>query len=471
MRTRMKNSVLAAFFALSVFAAPLAAQAPPPLEEAVRKAEAGDLKGAIALLEPYKGQSGAPPSALSLLGTLYLGAGRHQEALALLAPLADGETAGPLVLHNAARAALGLGQTDKAEAWLRRAVAKSPAVSPVSRDLGILIGSQLRIGESYSLLRPWALAHPEDTEARLAAAFGAVELDRVPEAEELLKGLPEADLRARLLRGRVQLQKRDPSAAIVTLQPLLKGAPPNLEGNARRYMADAHISLGQSGEAIALLQGRVGQDPSLALLLAKAHYKSGDPAAAAAGLEPFAKPLLARDPVPPSERILTGDIALEYGQALVALSRWPEAIAALQKATSLAPQSLQAWQLLGRAQLAAGRREDATKSMETFRQLQSTQKEVMDQVKDVEAGVADPTGRNLREAANLAAAGRVDEALVRIRQEIAFRPDDPRPRVAEVKTLLDAKRGAEALKAAEAGLGVFPNNLDLVRLRDAARKP
>lgn len=463
-----KNLVLAVLFLLAI---PLAAQAPPPeLEEAVRKAEAGDVKGAIALLEPFKGQPGAPPAALSLLGTLYVEAGRPQEGLVLLAPIADQEVAGPLVLYNAGRAAMALGQMEKAEAWLRRAVTKAP-VSPASRDLGILLGSRLQIGESYSLLRPWTLAHPEDTEARLAAAFGAVELDRVPEAEELLKGLPEDDSRARLLRGRVQLQKRDPSAAIATLQPLLKGAPPNLEGNARRYMADAHIALGQSAEAIALLQGRVGQDPSLALLLAKAHYKSGDPAAAAADLGPFTKTLLARDPVPPSERVLTGDVALEYGQALVALSRWPEAIAALQKATSLAPQSLQAWQLLGRAQLAAGRREDATKSMETFRQLQSTQKEVMDQVKDVEAGIADPTGRNLQEAAAAAAAGRIDEALVRIRQEIAFRPDDPRPRVAEVKTLLEAKREAEALKAAEAGLGVFPGNADLVRLRDAARKP
>ncbi|HSG39365.1 MAG TPA: hypothetical protein VLE27_06980, partial [Thermoanaerobaculia bacterium] len=77
--------------------------------------------------------------------------------------------------------------------------------------------------------------------------------------------------------------------------------------------------------------------------------------------------------------------------------------------------------------------------------------------------------RNLQEAASAAAAGRIDEALVRIRQEIAFVPKDPRPRVAEVKTLLEAKRTAEALKAAEAGLVVFPGNAELMRLREAAR--
>lgn len=466
----MKNFVFFVLFTLAVPAAGMQQQPDPKVQEALKKAQAGDLNGAIAVLEPLKGEAGVHPGTLSLLGSLYLEAGRFQDAMSVLAPIADHELAGPPVLRNAALAALAVGQADKAESWLRRSVAKAPD-SPAARDLGILLGSQLRIAESYSLLRPWALAHPDDTEARLSAAFGAVELDRVPEAEELLNGLPEDDPRARLLRGRVQLLKRDPQAVIATLEPLLKGAPPNLESSARRYLADAHIALGQSAQAVAVLQGKVGQDPSLALLLAKAHYKSGDPAAAAAALEPFARTLLARDPVPAGERVLTADVALEYGQALVALSKWNEAAAALEKATSLAPQSLQAWQLLGRAQLAAGRREDATKSMERFRELQSAQKEVMEQVKDVEKGVADPTGRNLQEAAKAAAAGRIDEALVRIRQEIAFVPKDPRPRVAEVRTLLEAQRTAEALKAAEAGLAAFPGNAELVRLREAARRP
>lgn len=471
----MKKSVLAAPVVLVVLSLPLAAQTPerddrPLVEQVVKMAQGGDLPGAIALLEPVKGEPGVHPGTLSLLGSLYLEAGRSQDALDVLGPIAETEAAGPLILQNAARAAMALGQAGKAEGWLRRVVAKVPD-SPAARDLGVLLGSQLRIAESYSLLRPWALAHPEDQEARLSAAFGALELDRAPEAEELLKGLPEEDPRARLLRGRLQLLKRDPRAAVAALQPLLNGAPPNLESSARRHLAEAHIALGQSAEAITVLRGKVGQDPSLALLLAKAHYKSGDPAAAAAALEPFARSLLARDPVPPTERLLTADVALEYGQALVALSKWPEAIAALEKATLLAPQSLQAWQLLGRAQLATGRREDATKSMERFRELQSAQKEVMEQMEDVGKGVADPTGRNLKRASELAAGGRTGEALALIRQEIAFVPNDPRPRVAEVQILLDAKRPEEALKAAEAALVVFPGNEELVRLREAAGRP
>ena len=48
--------------------------------------------------------------------------------------------------------------------------------------------------------------------------------------------------------------------------------------------------------AIELLKGRVGDDPSLAVLLSKAYYKDGDPVNAAAVLEPFARNLLAGEP-------------------------------------------------------------------------------------------------------------------------------------------------------------------------------
>src|SRR4029453_4341752 len=111
--------------------------------QALKQYQAGDLKGAIALLEPLKSKPGVHPAVLSLLGTLYLEAGGAKNPLALLGPLADGDKAGPVILQNAARAALALGLTAKAESYLERAVAKAP-VSPASRDLGLLWGSQGR---------------------------------------------------------------------------------------------------------------------------------------------------------------------------------------------------------------------------------------------------------------------------------------------------------------------------------------
>lgn len=465
----MKPILLSAFLLLPPPAAS-AWQAPPPqavVEQALTKARAGDLAGAIALLEPLRGKAGVPPPALSLLGVLYLQADRPKDALAVLGPLADTGQAGPLILENAGRAALLLGETERGERYLERAVKEAP-VSPASRELGLLRGRQGRPVDSYKLLRPWALAHPEDREARLAAAFGALELHRAPEARELLAGLPEDDPRVRLLRGRLQLEEGDPRGAIATLTPLLEG-PPALSADVRRFLAEAHSAVGTSDEAVKLLAGKTGQDRDLALLLAKAQYQSGHPADSASTLEPFARDLLGREPGTPGERVFAAEIALEYGRALVGLNRWPEAVAALEKATAWEPSEPQAWQLLGQAQLASGRREEASRSMAKLREVQS-EKSKADQVTAKEKGRQDPTGRNLRQAEDLAARGRTDEALALLRQEADLAGSDPRPRIAEATLLLELSRHQEALEAAEAGLRAAPGNAELMALRDAARK-
>jgi Flp pilus assembly protein TadD len=438
------------------------AQGPPPeVTQAIQMYQQGNLPGAIALLEPLRKNPGAHPAALSLLGTLYLEAGRAKDSLAVLAPIAESGAAGPVILQTTGRAALATGQMDKAIDYLQRAVAKAP-VSPASRDLGLLLGSQNRIAESYRLLRPWVQEHGDDQEARLSAAYGALELDRVPEAAELIAGLPAEDPRGRLLRGRLQLLQQDPRKTVETLSPLRDNAPPELALDFRRYLAEAHLALGESAEAIALLQGKIGNDPSLALLLARAQYRAGDPAQAVAVLEPFARQFLPKNPETPADRSVTASLAREYGQALIATSKWPEAAAALETATRLEPNNLQAWQLLGRAQLAAGHRDEATKSMAKFQELQRAEKSNSERVNEFERDAADPTGRNLQQAAGLAAAGKTDQALAAIRQEIALVPADPRPRVAEVTTLMAAGRLPEALKAAEASAGAVPGKPDFL---------
>lgn len=464
----MKPYLLAAFL-LCPLAAP-AWQAPPPasvLDQALAKARAGDLNGAIALLEPLRGKAGTPPPALSFLGVLYLQTDRPKDALAVLGPLADTEQAGPLILDSAGRAALLLGETERGERYLERAVKEAP-VSPASRELGLLRGRQGRPLDSYKLLRPWALAHPEDHEGRLAAAFGALELHRAPEARELLAGLPESEPRVRLLQGRLQLEEGDPRGAIATLTPLLDG-PPALSTDVRRFLAEAHSAVGTSDEAVKLLAGRTGQDRDLALLLAKAQYQSGNPADAASTLEPLARDLLGREPATPGERAFAAEIALEYGRARVGLNQWPEAVAALEKAAAWEPSEPQAWQLLGQAQLASGRRDEAARSIAKLREVQSA-KSKADQVTEKEKGRQDPTGRNLQQAQGLAAQGRTDEALALIRQEAELAGSDPRPRIAEASLLLELARPQEALAAAEAGLRVAPENAELIALRDAARE-
>ncbi|HET9211877.1 MAG TPA: tetratricopeptide repeat protein [Thermoanaerobaculia bacterium] len=373
---KMLSSALLLLLALA--AAPLAAQpklAPPPpeaqqaIQSALQKAQGGDLAGAIALLEPLR-KPGAHPAVLSLLGSLYLEAGRSREALALLQPIAETAAAGPLILHNAARAALAEGQTDLAKKYLRHAVRMAPG-SPAARDLGLLLGSDGQIAESYSLLRPWALAHPDDPDTRLAAAFAAVELQRAAEGEELLKGLPQDSPRVQLLHARLLALENAPQGAIALLEPLAKSGPPELLPEVRRNLARLYLGTGDSKRAVAFLQGNVGDDPALAVLLGRAQYRAGDPEAAIQVLAPFAKAALAAgDPTAPGDRAAAAELELEYGQALVATSRWNEAIQALDRSAKLNPEVLEAWQLLGRAQLAAGQREAAEKSMARVKELQ-----------------------------------------------------------------------------------------------------
>jgi tetratricopeptide (TPR) repeat protein len=447
---------------------PPSAQVQQLIQSAVKKYQAGDLAAAIAMLEPLKNKPGTHPAALSLLGTLYLESGRSKEALELLGPIADTDAAGPLILSGAAHAALALGQSAKAEKYLWRVVAKAPD-SPAARDLGLLLGGQGRLNESYLLLRPWTAAHPDDGEARLSAAYDAVELDRTPEADELLKGLPADNPRVRLLEGRIQLMQQRPREGLTTLEPLLKDGPPELDLSVRRYVAEAHIALGESSAAAELLKGKVGDDPSLAILLGRAYYRDGNPTEAIAVLEPFARNLLAGAPSSPAEQSLMADLALEYGQALVATSKWPEAIKALDRATQLNPGSLVGWQLLGRAQLASGQREDANKSMEKFRQIESAQKSNTARINDQQNATDDPTGRNLTQATSFAAAGNLDKALALVQQEMKLQPADPRPRATAVMLLINANHPQDALKVAEEALATAPGNPDFLYLRGASK--
>jgi Flp pilus assembly protein TadD len=472
MQRFLRPLIALTLFANPTLAAPAPKAGPPPpqVAQAAQEFQQGNLKAAIALLEPLRKKPGVHPAVLALLGTLYLESDRPKDALALLGPLADSGTAGPVILHNAGRAALLLGETARAESYLRQAVAKAP-VSPASRDLGMLLGKEGHIAESYGLLRPWVEENPGDQEARLSATYAAIELDRLPEAVELSASLPENDPRVRVLRGRLLFLQQKPRNAIAVLEPLLHGAPPELELDGRRYLADSYLAVGDAAAAIRMLQGRAGNDPSLALVLARAQYLAGNAADAAATLSPFVASLLAREPASASEQAFQADVAFEYGQALLALAKWPEAIAALETATRSAPQRLQAWQLLARAQLAAGRRDDANRTLETSRKLQASQPANTERVNEFERDAADPTARNLKAAAALLSEGKGDEALKVIRQEVSLAPaGDPRPRAAEVTTLLSLQRNDEALKTAEAAVAAAPDNPDAVYLRGVVHR-
>ena len=480
LRDLRRSAALSVFVALAVAAIAFSAAAPaqppaaapappapssdPALEEALTDFQqtlaAGDLPGAIAKLEVLAKRPDAPDTARAILGGLYAEAGRHEEARQVLEPLAQRPDADPAVLYNAARAARALGDVEAGVGYLERAARKAP-LSPAARDLGLIRGLEGRYAEAYVLLLPWVNAHPEDQIAVRAAAAGAVQLERVTEAEQLLARLPTDDPGVQLLAGRLQLIRGEPRAAIATLVPLLGAAPEMIERDVRRVLAEAYVQVGQAADAIAVLEGHVGNDPSLALRLAQAQNQNGDAEAALVTLEPFSRQVLeneeGRQQLDPR---LVERLSLEYGRLLVAASRPTEAVAYFELATQANAENKLAWQLLGQALANSGDRERAKEALERYQELAARDADDSSTIARRQEDLTDPTVRVLREAQEKMASGDGEGALETLRAEILLRPNDPRPRVLEARTLLLLERPQEALEAAQRALETAPDDPD-----------
>lgn len=327
------------------------------LSEAGNLAAAGKFKEAIAKLEALRREPGCPPRAVALLGALYLKVNRPQQALEVLRPLAAPADAQPAVLYNAGLAAVALHDVPAAEGYLVRAVRQQPG-SPATRELGLLRAHQGRVVEAYSMLRPWSLRNPKDGEALLTAAALALQLERPEEAEQLIAGMPQDDPGIVLLRGKILVQKGDGKGAVALLTPLLARHPQGMEPELRRTLAEGYLAAGQPKPAVDLLKDRVAGHPAVALVLALAQHRSGDVLGALVTLRPFADQLPADAKGLGDPRPATG-IAIEYGRLLVDAGRSQEAVAVLEKATHILPQSLEAWQSLSQAYGAAGRRAES----------------------------------------------------------------------------------------------------------------
>lgn len=441
-------------------------------DEAVRQAfakyQGGDIEGAIADLEILREEGEAPPKALAALGALYSEIGLDDDAFALLAPLAEQGNADPAVLYNAGRAALALGKDDEGEGFLRRSVAIQP-LSPAARLLGLRLGARGQTQLAYQLLRPWAMANPDDGEGRMAAAAAAVQLQRSTEADELLVGADDHSPRVRLLRAELALQRRDPTTALEQLRPFSEQAPPpEMALDVLQLMASAQLELGRIDDAIALLGEPAAGHPKLSLTLAKALDLAGQTAKAITTLEPFLAPVMGAEPeaIPAGgTRELAASLTFEQGRMLLATDRAAEALPLLERSAVVDPWRRDTWQELARARAAGGDEAGAQAALERFQQLvESRQQAEIPGLKGQRRQV-DTTGRRLAEAMEWAARGEPGQALNIARQEIALTPRDPRPRLFEIRLLLSVGRGDEALAAADAAVGAFPGMADVRHFR------
>ncbi len=413
---------------------------------------------------------------LSLIGTLYIEVGKPQEALAVLKPLADPEDAQPAVLYNAGRAALRAGHVDEGRIYLTRSVIKQPD-SPAARDLGMLTAQEGRVVEAYSMLRPWALHNPSDTEARLMAANLAVQLERGDDAIQLLSNFPDSEPAVRLLHGKALVLKKDGPGAVALLKPLLAKHPQGMDLEVRRSLAEAEMLAGQPAEAVKLIDGKTAGHPALVLLLARAQRQAGNAAGAAATLKPLVDKLPANAETIGDPRPVAG-IAMEYGSLLVDGGHAAEAVPFYEKATAYTPRNADAWKGLARALDAAGRKEDSQKALARATAIANAPARPAAASAGAPAPAPPPAqaaagpeekplSEGLQKALQLISQGQLEPALAATRQEIAV-SKDPRARMVEVRILLNLKRPEEALKSAETAIATDPVNADYVYLKGAS---
>jgi tetratricopeptide (TPR) repeat protein len=134
-----------------------------------------------------------------------------------------------------------------------------------------------------------------------------------------------------------------------------------METEVRRWLAEAELMAGHPERSIQLLNGRVENRPTLAVVLARAQHKIGDRAGAIATLTPFVSKLPNDNKGIPDPRVPAA-VATEYGQLLGESGRASEGIARLEQATRIEPNRRDAWVALSAALSKAGRKEESLRA-------------------------------------------------------------------------------------------------------------
>jgi Flp pilus assembly protein TadD len=263
--------------------------------------------------------------------------------------------------------------------------------------------------------------------------------------------------------------KGDPWGAIATLEPLMDVAPPAMELDARRTLAEAYTMAGKAERSVQLLAGRIEGNPKAAFQLAEAQYQSGDLIGAVTTIEPFAKSILESEEAPGSAvpSSMVPHILLFYGRVLSASTRHQEALPALEQASQLDPNNKQVWKTLGQALAAVGRTEEAQEALTRFREMASQETRIS--TEEMEEDQRDPTGRDVGRGFELLNSGQVGEALEIARQEARLAAEDPRPRLLEAMALLRLQRPEEALASAQLAVTMSPDNADAQYVRGIVR--
>ena len=173
-------------------------------------------------------------------------------------------------------------------------------------------------------------------------------------------------------------------------------------------------------------------------------------ALAALGYIGVAAPTGETDLPDPKSRLATVE-DIKEGLRLYSAGDFAAAAGAYRRAVTANPGSLDAWEYLGRSLTALGRHEEALAAWRKAFELSGS------------------THLALAEAQTLMALARPEEALERLRRQIAVDPEDRRLPMLEARTLAALGRFDEALAEAEAAVARAPDSADAYYLRGAVQ--
>jgi Flp pilus assembly protein TadD len=311
---------------------------------------------------------------------------------------------------------------------------------------------------------------------------------------------PGTDPAAALALARERLAADDPEGAIAALEPA--AAAPEAPPPVVSFLAGLYVDQGRAEEALALLAPRLAgaDDPSEAVLLfvaARAAQALGESEEAAGYLERSA----ALAPASRAAVLLAGlrtregrhaeaaallapvvegagfadavaqdpgfgfEILLHYGRTLSELEHFTDAVPPLRRAAELRPGHAETWHLLGTALVETGEVDAARQALARARELDEAAHEAAAQ----QSARREQARGLVERAARLHGERRNAEAVELLRQAVELAPDDPTPRMLEVRLLVSLDRHDEALARADELVEMQPGSPDVLHLRGMTR--
>jgi tetratricopeptide (TPR) repeat protein len=306
---------------------------------------------------------GKPDEAITLAQKAAAGGGAAATAALAHAQAAKGDMSAAEASYRQALAAdptaleptIGLatvlretGRAAEAEPLLAKAIDTTPGAVEAYKEMARVKLAQGRAGEALADANLAAAMAENDPDAQALV----VEVKVARALQEVAEGQPDLGVQdltqlrdqnpsssaVRLGLAKAQIARRDPAAAIAELQKAVELDPKNAEAQYQLGFVLLRMK-GDSAAAVAPFEKAVALEPGSTLYATAL-------GSALVGAQKFdaAIDLLTRLTAPPAYKLAEGYVLL--GQAYVQSKRYKDALPVLEKATSLAPESPDAWATL-----------------------------------------------------------------------------------------------------------------------------